>query len=181
MSRSIRAVAFDLFGTLICPGGRANIFRELPQISGAERKRLREALLRGQENLAELPGWRRATDGATLYADALPAIVEARRRGLQVACISNLARPMIAAVDRLLPDAFDVSIFSCEVGHIKPEPEIYRALVDGLGLKPQEIIIVGDSMTKDCLVPRELGFRAIWLDRTGAEGDGIRSLAEVRF
>lgn len=174
--KRIKAVAFDLFGTLVKPiAGRAGLLRGMPGIKSSD---AREMLMRGQVEVPMHAQVQHAVNGAELYPDALPAIAEARRRGLQVACISNLAQPFVAAVDRLLPDAFDLRVLSCELGHVKPEPEIYSALADGLRLEPGQILVVGDAHHKDFLVPRELGFQALWLDREG-RSDGIRSLEEI--
>jgi len=38
----------------------------------------------------------------------------------------------------------DVSVFSCRVDQIKPEPAIYRTLIDRLGCKPDEIVFFDD-------------------------------------
>lgn len=66
-------------------------------------------------------------------------------RNYKIALISN-TEPAAAAYLRrtdALAD-FDVSIFSCEVGHVKPEPQIYRAALKRLGVKPAELVFVDD-------------------------------------
>ena len=41
-------------------------------------------------------------------------------------------------------DAFHISIFSCEVGLAKPDPEIYRTIIRLCGIEPDEAIFVDD-------------------------------------
>ena len=40
---------------------------------------------------------------------------------------------------------FDHCAFSCRLGIVKPEPEIYRAALNALGLAPTETLFVGDG------------------------------------
>ncbi|MFU8852246.1 HAD family hydrolase [Micromonospora sp. SL1-18] len=40
---------------------------------------------------------------------------------------------------------FDVAVFSCEVGLAKPDPAIYRAAAERLGVAPSDCVFVGDG------------------------------------
>ncbi|MEU2611879.1 HAD family hydrolase [Micromonospora sp. NPDC007271] len=40
---------------------------------------------------------------------------------------------------------FDVAVFSCEVGVAKPDPAIYRAAAERLGVRPTDCVFVGDG------------------------------------
>lgn len=42
-------------------------------------------------------------------------------------------------------ELFDGALISCDVGHIKPEPEIYRAFFEKFDLKPEECFFVDDA------------------------------------
>lgn len=43
-------------------------------------------------------------------------------------------------------DAFHISVFSCEVGLMKPDPEIYRYILRLSGANPEEAIFVDDAL-----------------------------------
>lgn len=78
-------------------------------------------------------------------------------------------------------------IESAVVGIRKPDPTIFRLGVVALGLEPEEVLVVGDSLRKDILPARSLGCRTAWLKGKGwtAEEDAatdpaaIARLAEV--
>ena len=73
------------------------------------------------------------------------------------------------AQDRLLEkDAargfFAATIYSMDVGHAKPRPEIFAAAVDRLGVAPGEILHIGDNERTDVRGALAAGFRAVRLD-----------------
>ena len=63
-------------------------------------------------------------------------------------------------------EGFDPIILSHELGIIKPEPEIFKILLDKLGLSPQDCLLVDDQV-KVTRMGRKLGFQTILF--TGAE------------
>lgn len=58
-------------------------------------------------------------------------------------------------------DLFDFTVISCEVGHEKPEPEIYQAALKHLpGIPPEDVVFLDDR--EHCLVPAgRLGMQTI--------------------
>ena len=56
-------------------------------------------------------------------------------------------------------------IESAVVGIRKPDPRIFQLGIDALGMSPEEIVVVGDSLENDILPARELGCRAIWFNK----------------
>ena len=56
---------------------------------------------------------------------------------------------------------------SAVVGIRKPDPRIFALRVDALGLKPQEVLVVGDSYKKDIPPAESLGCRVAWLKGKG--------------
>lgn len=67
----------------------------------------------------------------------------------------------------LRPEMMSVIVESAEVGVRKPSPRIYEMAVEQLGLKPTDIVVVGDSMTNDIIPATSLGCRAIWFKGEG--------------
>jgi putative hydrolase of the HAD superfamily len=69
-----------------------------------------------------------------------------RERGLRLGLVSN-ADALEAAgwAGSPLAGLFDTAVFSCRVGFVKPETEIYRLALDELGLEARETLFVGDG------------------------------------
>jgi FMN phosphatase YigB (HAD superfamily) len=73
------------------------------------------------------------------------------------------------AQDRLLEkDAarnfFSTTVYSMDVGHAKPRPEIFATAAAALGVEPSEILHIGDNERTDVRGALAAGFRAIRLD-----------------
>ncbi len=66
---------------------------------------------------------------------------------------------------------FPTIIESAVVGVRKPDPAIFKMGVDALRLKPEEVLVVGDSYKKDILPSLSLGCRVAWLKGKGWTAD----------
>lgn len=82
---------------------------------------------------------------------------------------------------------FNAILISGEIGVPKPDPRIFRAALDQLGVGPREAALVGDSRPRDVAGARATGMRAIQIVRDefdegpGPEPDArIRRLTEIR-
>ena len=79
-------------------------------------------------------------------------------------------------------------IESAVVGVRKPDPKIFMLGVEALGLCPQQVLVVGDSLRKDIIPAETIGCRVAWLKGKGwtAEEDAqqhpsiIKNLAELQ-
>jgi putative hydrolase of the HAD superfamily len=84
------------------------------------------------------------------YPDTEPTLRELRRRGIAVAVVSNIGwdlRPVFRAHG--LDEVVDAYLLSFELGTKKPDPAIFRAACDRLGLAPAEVLMVGDDRVAD--------------------------------
>lgn len=67
-------------------------------------------------------------------------------RGVRLGLVTNCAPDIPSLWDQTaFARFFDHCAFSCQVRSVKPEPEIYRAALDALGLAPAETLYVGDG------------------------------------
>ncbi|MDZ4159648.1 MAG: HAD family phosphatase [Anaerolineaceae bacterium] len=57
-------------------------------------------------------------------------------------------------------DAFDISLFSAEIGIAKPDPNSYRFILSQLGIEPQESVFIDDCVV-NVDAARELGMYGI--------------------
>ena len=62
-----------------------------------------------------------------------------------------------------LEGCFDVEVFSCEVGWVKPEPEIYRLCLQRLGLSASDCIFVGDGGSNELDGAKAVGLRTVFV------------------
>ena len=60
---------------------------------------------------------------------------------------------------------FQQVIESAVVGIRKPDPQIFQLGIEALGMSPEEVTVVGDSLENDILPARQLGCFAIWLNQ----------------
>ncbi|WP_179381473.1 HAD family hydrolase [Jannaschia marina] len=87
-----------------------------------------------------------------------------REAGLLTAVCSNLASPYGPALRRVLPSPADVEVLSYEVGAIKPEPAIYKRVLQELDLPATDVLFVGDTPSADVDGPRAAGFSAMLVE-----------------
>src|SRR5437763_168735 len=102
-------------------------------------------------------------------------MLRALRRHFTLAVISDTGFASGRAQDRLLEkdaarDFFAATIYSMDVGHAKPRPEIFAAAVETLGVPAHEILHVGDNERTDVRGALAAGFRAVRLDVVRAGG-----------
>lgn len=201
---TIRAVVFDVYGTLVRIGERRAPFRALlTRMEAAGRARQagdaatimsREldlagaaALLGADLSAPELVALERdlQTELASvqLFPDSLAVLRALAARGFKLGLCSNLAAPYAAPVLGLLPP-LDAYAWSFEVGAIKPEPAIYGHVCRELGCEPAQVLMVGDTPEADLHGPRRFGMRSLLLRREGPKagdepGDVIADLGGV--
>jgi putative hydrolase of the HAD superfamily len=109
--------------------------------------------------------------GCGLYPDAVPFLRGLRDRGLKIALVSNCGedtRPLLTRLDLL--GLADVAILSCEIGHAKPEPEIYHRALTALGTEAADAVMIDDQPSY-CAGAEAVGVRAIQVTRNGAPPD----------
>ena len=84
---------------------------------------------------------------------------------LPVCCVSNAdTKPLNTAIKSLnLP--FDAIVTSEDVRCYKPVPEIFEQAVKTLGVKPDRVIHVGDSLYSDVGGAARLGITTVWVCR----------------
>ncbi|MFD9715731.1 HAD family hydrolase [Streptomyces sp. NPDC059076] len=108
-----------------------------------------------------------------LFDDVPGALAELRDRGVRMAVCSNWYWHLDRSLaDVGLSDVIDVSVSSAWAGARKPHPLIYRAVLDRLGLTPEETVFVGDVWRPDVEGPLAAGMRAVHLWRADRAVDG---------
>jgi len=100
-------------------------------------------------------------------------------RGLRLATVANQPAAALARLQRVgIARHFAFHALSGIVGIRKPDPALFRAACDGLGVVPQACIMVGDRIDNDIVPARSLGMATIRF-RTGRHARQMpRSAAE---
>lgn len=74
---------------------------------------------------------------------------------------------------------FNEIIESSVVGVRKPDPAIFQLGVSAMGCEPEEIVVVGDSFSKDIVPAKKIGCKAVWLKGIGWEEETDDSLPDA--
>jgi putative hydrolase of the HAD superfamily len=116
-----------------------------------------------------------------IFADVLPALMALHMSGLKLAVLSNWderLRPLLAKLE--LAPAFAETVVSCEVGAAKPDRAIFEAAGARLGLRPDELLHIGDSPREDVEGALACGWNALLIDRGRAPAPGrLSSLGQL--
>lgn len=186
MTRSIKAVIFDMGGVLVrCM--RPDVRVELGKPYGLTRERLEAVVfgsavaalasvgrasdaelwehIRGTVGVApeELAAFRETFWSADNVDDELVKVIKALRKTYKTGLLSNAwldARDALTTKYPHLMDSFDVSIFSAEVGLVKPDPAMYNLILEKLGVAAQEAVFV-DDFIENIVGAEQLGLHAI--------------------
>jgi len=96
--------------------------------------------------------------------------------GRTLGVISNTFIPA-SALDRHLAqlnllDLLPVRVYSCDARYRKPHPAIFRIALQRAGLRAEETMFVGDSLTADIAGANRAGMISVLKDSTGRGGYG---------
>ena len=112
-------------------------------------------------------------EGVTVDPDAVPTLEALRSRGLRVGLCSNAPYRVPSMYGQLrhlrLADHLDSVTFSGQIGWRKPSPRIMEAAAAAIGSPPEEIVMVGDSLSDDVEGARSVRMRPVLLRRPGIE------------
>lgn len=106
---------------------------------------------------ADAASWEHPNEATVRWAVALR-----EQHGLRTAILSNMpgdVRNHLLAHATWLP-AFDHMTFSCDVGVMKPAPEIYHDCLKGVGLEARECLFL-DDRPENVDAARALGLHAV--------------------
>jgi HAD superfamily hydrolase (TIGR01509 family) len=107
------------------------------------------------------------------YDDAVPTLVELKRRGVRVALVSNVGIDVREVLDRAgLRDVLDAVVLSFEAGSVKPEAPIFERALAAVGVGPDNALMVGDNPHDDAGAAL-LGIRTLLLPRTSGTRHGL--------
>ena len=172
-----KVIFFDLFDTLVTADrGELEPFftREvdrmgdngrLPDAISTIHELAKEApeMLEGTtaEKLAQYYEDRMAMLISNVRPDVLEMLQDLKNEGWQLCVISDAARVDIAHwAESPLAQYFDNTIFSCDVGYVKPDPRLYEIAKQSMG-DPSQCIFIGDGGHDELLGAHRAGMATI--------------------
>ena len=106
-----------------------------------------------------------------MYEDVPEALQAIAALGLRIGLISNSHRCLASFQSHFeLQGLVSAAVSSSQHGFLKPNPSIFEACLQLLGVAPAEAVMVGDSVGQDVEGARRAGMRAV-LVRRGADDE----------
>ena len=103
-----------------------------------------------------------------MTARSREVLMQLKEQNLPMALVSNFYGNMPVVLHEFAFDRLFLKVVeSAVVGIRKPDSRIFLLGVDALGLKPEEVTVVGDSLDKDIIPAHEAGCQTVWLRGEG--------------
>ncbi len=188
MAQKIQAIIFDLFGTLVASGDpelaiikafklkqdykavqKAAMGKTPPTINKAYLELIakRLGIPSKKENFERLQKiLEKELKIVKPFPDATKALRALKAKGLKLGIVSNSWNPAVSKIKKesKILEFFDCMVFSHKTGLFKPDKKIYSKCLDCLGVKPENALMVGDSLKNDIIAPSKIGLKGILLD-----------------
>ena len=99
----------------------------------------------------------------TLFDDVTP-VLDVLQKDYRMIALTNGN----ASIDKTgVGHWFEFSVSAAEVGHQKPHPLFFEAVLDRAELDVSEILHIGDDPMRDIQGAFDAGIRSVWVNRTG--------------
>jgi HAD superfamily hydrolase (TIGR01549 family) len=190
----IKAVIFDLWSTLAYSDSDVSVIKRMFDRIGVKddvenHHKMDESFMKKSESVMDaMRHFCRAFgkddscagELASYWKDVRPKLfddvtgtLEALRRDYKIGLITNTQSFSMDFFRKTkFFRMFDYACLSYEVGMVKPEPGIFQLTLKRLGVKPEEAVMVGDSLNSDILPAEALGIRGVLIKRLHKEGLG---------
>ena len=177
----IRGVLEDLFGAERGPELLARYHRLEPEVQAEAYRSYAEVLTLTLERLAHendlsipegesgvlarsLPEW-------PVFREVPAALTELRRRGWQLAILSNTDRALIVESEKSIGVSVDLVITAEDVGSYKPAHGHWSRFFETTTADREHHVHVAASLFHDVAPGRELELTTVWINRLGEEAD----------
>jgi 2-haloacid dehalogenase len=177
----IRGELERLFGVDVAPALLERYHELEPQVQAEEYRGYSEVLTLTLERVAADAGLNVPEGESRALAESLPdwppfpevpaALGELRRRGWQLAILSNSDRDLIAASQRRLGVPFEVAVVAEDVGSYKPAHGHWERFFEVTAADRETHVHVAQSHFHDIVPASELGLTSVWINRLGEEGE----------
>jgi putative hydrolase of the HAD superfamily len=99
----------------------------------------------------------------TPYPNVRQTLLKIREKGLKIGIVSDAPRMQawLRLVEMGLADFFDAVVAFEDTGEKKPSEKPFLAITKKLGVKPSEILFVGDDAKKDIFGAKNIGMKTV--------------------
>jgi 2-haloacid dehalogenase len=196
-----RWATFDCYGTLIdWNAGIGGVLERLygaaqapellrryhelePQVQGETYRSYGEVLTLTLERLANEVGYGIPEGESGVLPQSLPdwpafpevpaALEELRRRGWNLAILSNTDHALIVESEKRIGVPFDLIVTAEDVHSYKPAPGHWERFFELTTADREHHVHVGASLFHDVAPARELGLKIVWINREGEQADPV--------
>ncbi len=88
-----------------------------------------------------------------------------------ICCVSNADEDDLQQAIGAYGLSFSAVVSSQGVSVYKPDRRIFQAALDALGIAPERVLHVGDSLYSDIFGAQSLGIKAVWIERASRISD----------
>ncbi len=100
-----------------------------------------------------------------LYEDVAPTVNALKSQGIKTAVLTTVPSWIFKQVLEENDVRIDFICTAREAKAVKPNPQIYRTVLERFGVKPSEALMVGDTPEVDIIPPKKLGMKTALLCR----------------
>lgn len=111
---------------------------------------------------------REVTKAPAARIEAMKKIAKHLRVGL-ISNFDDSETGRLIMEDTGIRDLFDAVIISADTGYRKPNPLIFKKLLETMQLRPADILFVGDTPLDDVLGSKRVGMHSAWIRRRDRE------------
>ena len=143
---------------------RERFRRTLERVGCADDRLAEAAVYLSRAHLAHIAA-------ATVFPTEHAALLATLRRRYRLGVVSNFDDTAAAygiLVRHGIAGVLDTIVVSEAIGLRKPHPALVRAGLRDLGLAPEEVLFVGDTLSEDVAAARAAGVEAAWIDGAAA-------------
>ena len=177
----ISAVLEGLFGADRAPELLARYHRLEPEVQAESYRTYAEVLTITLERLAAEHGLTIPEGDTDALARSLPewptfrevpdALEELRRRGWNLAILSNTDRALILESEQRIGVSFDLIVTAEDVNSYKPAHAHWERFFELMTADRPHHVHVAASLFHDVAPARELGLKVVWINRLGEAAD----------
>lgn len=180
-----KAIIFDLYGTLLHTNEKRKPYLELFKQLGLTKQEMSHwvdiVMTQNFNSFEELkekikPGSvihtsqydydvKDEIQSTILFDDTISTLKRLKPK-YKLFLLSNIATPYTECFYNLgLDEYIEKPFFSCDIGYRKPQIEAYQTVINYSGLKPKELLMIGDSQRSDYEGAMNAGIPALLKDR----------------
>jgi 2-haloalkanoic acid dehalogenase type II len=109
----------------------------------------------------------------TFYNDVIPTLRVLKDKNYKLALLSNTENFVASHLEENLgaKNYFDFFAYSYKIGYIKPDREAFLTVINHFNVKPEEALMVGDSLRSDINGAKKVGINTCYINRGKAAFD----------